>query len=60
MEKKYYRADEVAQYIGVSTATVWRYAKQGRLTPKKLSPQVTVFNIKEVEALLEPKPEKVA
>ena len=51
MEKKYYRANEVAQYIGVGVATVWRYAKQGRLTPKKLSSQVTVFDIDEINNL---------
>jgi predicted DNA-binding transcriptional regulator AlpA len=52
MDKKYYRANEVAQYIGVSVATVWRYAKQGKLTPKKLSPQVTVFDIDEINKTL--------
>ena len=55
MEKKYYRASEVAQYIGVGIATVWRYAKQGRLTPKKLSPQVTVFDIDEINSLINEK-----
>jgi len=51
MEKKYYRAKEVAQYLGIGIATVWRYAKSGRLTVKKLSPQVSVFDIDEVNAL---------
>ena len=58
MEKKYYRAHEVAKYIGVGVATVWRYAKQGRLTPRKLSPQVTVFDIDEINSLLSEKGDK--
>lgn len=55
MKKKYYRAKEVAQYLGVGIATVWRYAQQGRLTAKKLSPSVTVFDIDEVNALFDSK-----
>ena len=53
MEKKYYRAKEVAEYLGVTTTTIWNYAKEGRLTPKKLSPQATVFDIEEVEKLFD-------
>ena len=53
MEKRYYRAKEVAVYLGVSITTVWNYAKDGRLTPKKLSNHATVFDIKEVEKLFD-------
>lgn len=53
MDKKYYRANEVAQYLGVGVATVWRYAKNGRLTPRKISPQVTVFDIDEINKLID-------
>ena len=49
--KKYYRAKEVAIYLGIGIATVWRYAKNGKLTPKKLSSHVTVFHINEIENL---------
>jgi len=52
MEKKYYRAKEVAVYLGVGIATVWRYAKQGKLQPKSLSSRVTVFDIDEVNQLI--------
>jgi len=51
MEKRYYRAKELAVYLGVSITTVWNYAKEGKLTAKKLSAQATVFDIKEVEKL---------
>jgi predicted DNA-binding transcriptional regulator AlpA len=53
MEKRYYRAKEIAKYLGVTITTVWNYAKDGRLTPKKLSAHATVFDIKEVEALFD-------
>jgi len=51
MEKRYYRAKELAVYLGVSITTVWNYAKEGKLTPKKLSTQATVFDIEEVNKL---------
>lgn len=51
MSKKYLRAKEVAEYLGIGLSTVWLYAKQGKLTPKKLSQRVTVFDVTEVETL---------
>jgi len=51
MEKRYYRAKELAVYLGVSITTIWNYAKEGKLTAKKLSEQATVFDIKEVDKL---------
>ncbi len=53
MEKRYYRAKEIAVYLGVSITTIWNYAKKGKLTSKKLSDSVTVFDIKEVEKLFD-------
>lgn len=46
--KKMYRAKELAQYLGIGLSTVWLYAKQGKITPKKISTGVTVFDINEV------------
>lgn len=46
--KKMYRAKEVAQLLGIGNSTVWLYAKQGKLTPIKLSDKVTVFSIDEI------------
>jgi len=51
--KKYLRAKETAKYLSIGLSTVWLYAKQGKLTPKKLSERVTVFDIDEVNALIE-------
>ena len=52
MSKKYLRAKEVAQYLGVGLSTVWRYAKTGKLTAKRISQRVTVFDIDEVNKLI--------
>lgn len=52
MEKKTLRVKEMAKYLGVGASTVWLYAKQGKLTPKKLSDRVTVFSIEEANKLL--------
>ena len=51
--KKYYRAKEVANYLSIGLSTVWLYAKEGKLTPKKLSARVTVFDIEEINKLFD-------
>ncbi len=51
--KKYLRAKEVAEYLGIGLSTVWLYSKQGKLSAKKLSKRVTVFSINEVDALFD-------
>ena len=51
-QKKYMRPKEVAAYMGIGMTTVWRYAKEGKLNPRKISPRVTVFNIDEIENLI--------
>ena len=52
-QKKYYRAKEVAELLGIGLSTVWLYAKQGKLKPKKLSSRVTVFDINDINALFD-------
>ena len=49
---KYLRPKEVAKYLSIGLSTVWLYAKQGKLTPKKLSDRVTVFDINEIKTLI--------
>lgn len=51
-KKKKYRAKELAEYLGVGLSTVWLYAKQGKITPQRISIRVTVFDIDEVEKAL--------
>lgn len=52
-QKRYYRAKELAEHIGIALSTVWMYSKQGKLNPKKLSSRVTVFDIEEVNKLFD-------
>ena len=47
--KKYLRAKEVAEYLGIGLSTVWLYAKQGKLVPKRISSRVTIFKLSDVE-----------
>ncbi len=49
--KENFRAKEAAKYLGISIATVWLYAKQGRLNPIKLSPRITIFKKDDLDNL---------
>ena len=49
---KFMRAKELAKYLGIGLSTVWLYAKQGKITPKKASERVTLFEVVEVEKAL--------
>ena len=51
--KRYYRAKEVSEYLSIGLSTVWALAKDGKLTKIKLSSKVTVFDITEIDMLLE-------
>lgn len=42
------RAKPLALYIGVGVSTIWRWAKQGKIKPYKISAGVTVFDIDEI------------
>ena len=37
------RAKEASEYLRVGLSTIWLYAKQGKITPIKLSARVTLF-----------------
>jgi len=50
--KENYRAKEAASYLGIAISTVWLYAKQGRLTPIRLSPRVTIFKKDDLDNLI--------
>jgi len=43
------RAKDVSTYGSIGVSTVWLYAKQGKLTPIKVSKGITVFDRNEVE-----------
>ena len=46
--KTLFRAKELAQYLGIGISTVWLCAKQGKISPIKISKGVTIFEINEV------------
>lgn len=50
---EHFRDKQAAQYLGVSTSTIWLYAKQGKLHPIKLSPRVTIFKKNDLDALID-------
>ncbi|MCT7637033.1 helix-turn-helix transcriptional regulator [Aliarcobacter butzleri] len=47
------RAPQLSKLLGIGLSTVWLYAKQGKITPIKLSHRVTVFNVKAVKKALQ-------
>lgn len=49
--QKKLRAKQIAELFGIGLSTVWLYAKEGKLTPIKVSSRVTVFDTAEVLAL---------
>ena len=51
-KSKYLRAKEVALYAGIGLSTVWHYAKIGKLTPKKINANISVFLIEDLEKFI--------
>lgn len=49
---KFMRAKQLAKYLGIGLSTIWLYAKQGKITPLKISEGVTVFEVEKVEKAL--------
>jgi len=47
------RAKETAKYLGIGLSTVWLYAKQGKITPIKLSERVTIFRKSDLDTFIE-------
>lgn len=51
-KQKYMRARELANHLGVGLSTIWLWSKQKKISSKKLSERVTVFEVAEVEKAL--------
>ena len=47
-----HRAHATAKRLAISRATLWRWAKQGKITAVKLSDRVTGFRESEIQALI--------
>ena len=51
---RYVRATQLAEMLGLSRSTIWRYASQGKFPkPIKLTENATVWDMREVEAWVE-------
>ena len=50
-DKKVYRVKDIVELFGVGRSTVWLYVKEKKLTAIKVSSRVTVFDVREVDAL---------
>jgi len=48
-----FRAKEAAKYLGIGVSTLWWYAQQGKITPVKLSPRVTIFKKEDLDHFIE-------
>ncbi len=46
---KYMRAKDLAKHLSVGLSTIWLWNKQGKISSKKLSERITVFEVAEVE-----------
>ena len=49
---KFKRAKDLAIHLGVGLSTIWKWAKDGKIKPIKLSERVTVFNVEDTERAL--------
>ncbi|MCK9505929.1 MAG: AlpA family phage regulatory protein [Porticoccaceae bacterium] len=59
-QPRYSRPNATAQYLGVSLATCWRWAKErpGFPQPKKLGPRTTAWDLNDIDAFLAAEQEK--
>lgn len=49
------RAKGIAQMFDVGITTVWEYAKKGYLTPNRITPGLTLFDVGEAKAFFQEK-----
>lgn len=54
------RAKQASKYLGVGLSTIWLYAKQGKITPVKLSERVTIFKKSDLDTFIESNKVEVA
>ncbi|MCF6340060.1 MAG: hypothetical protein L3J10_04805 [Sulfurimonas sp.] len=49
---KFIRASMVAKRVSCGLSTVWLWAKQGKITPIKISNSITVFDVQEIDRMI--------
>ncbi|MCT7616475.1 helix-turn-helix domain-containing protein [Aliarcobacter butzleri] len=50
--QKYMRVGELSKYLGIGKSTIWLYVRQGKISSKKISSYITLFDVEEVEKAL--------
>ncbi|WP_321779363.1 helix-turn-helix domain-containing protein [Sulfurimonas sp.] len=48
----YFRAKDLASYLSINKSSVWKMAKDGLITPIKLTEKVTIFSKIEIDQLI--------
>ena len=48
-----FRAKEASEYLSIGLSTLWLYVKQGKLSPIKLSPRVTIFKRSDLDGFID-------
>ncbi|MGD9968816.1 MAG: helix-turn-helix domain-containing protein [Sulfuricurvum sp.] len=51
-KKQYYRVKEASVYSGIPVSTLWWYCKLGKLTPRRPSSRVTLFDVDDLNNLI--------
>jgi len=51
VKEEYLRAKGIANKYSIGLSTVWKMAKDGKITPIKISERVTVFSIVELDRI---------
>lgn len=49
---KYMRAKQLSVHLSIALPTIYLYLRQGRITSKKISNRITLFDVSEVEKAL--------
>ena len=56
--KKYYRAREVAELLGVSVSSVWSWTAQGKLKATRIGDRARRWAIEDIEAFVKTREKK--
>jgi excisionase family DNA binding protein len=54
MKEERYQPEEAARYLGVSRSTLFKYIREGRLRPVRLSSRKIYLECEQLDKLLEP------
>ena len=52
-KKRVLRTRDAHKYLGIGRTTLWKYIKEGKLTPINLSKGIVVFEISELDSFID-------